>query len=285
MKTTTFLLTLLLFVSTGWAQTEKQAELKKQFQEIIELVRNDDAVALSEYIKYPLFRSNIFPVISSKEAFITAYPGIFDASLKEELLEIELEKESKDVMWVAGGIMALEGDFYLEANGLISDIPKSRIEKDLVYGFREALHPSVKNWNQHHLYCSSSEYLIMIYQNLHEEEIEGVMEYVDDYELVLWETPKTIHDEPDIMITGKEATSMPGLPAEEAPAIYGLIHSFANETFDIEIGERFDVDLYKRLDVYIEVTEKGMETVRYEATDIVIPYDPAYDFGKKKSKE
>lgn len=191
-----FIITILivLFISSQIvAQAhELTPEKIKQINKIVELIKNDNILQLSEMVEYPIKRPNPIPNINSKEEFILYYPILFDDFFKQALIETKFNNEN--VVDNSRGLGLLYGDLWLNENGKIITVnytssAEVSLQKTLIDETKSVMHKSVSKWKENIIVCETDKYLIRV-------------DILDDdsYRYASWNKPKKISDVPDMVL-------------------------------------------------------------------------------------
>src|SRR4051812_23326390 len=96
--------------------------IEKKFQRIVNLIRADNFIELSDLVNYPLYRENPIPVITTKKEFVSRAASIFDSAFKSKLgnYNDSIVFEHNGAYGLVGG--QFEGDIWVDDYGKIISI-------------------------------------------------------------------------------------------------------------------------------------------------------------------
>lgn len=165
---------------------------KKQINKIVELIKNDNILQLSDLIQYPLKRSNPIPDINNKDAFILYYNVLFDSDFKKKLVTSDYTTNNTIDRYDGFGLF--NGDVWINENGLIITInynskQELALIKILEDETKRIINPSLNQWKKNVIVCKSDKFLIRV-------------DLMDDNSLryVSWNNSKKISDNPDLAL-------------------------------------------------------------------------------------
>ncbi len=181
-----------LFFSSHRLQDGVPKSIKQRYRQIVNLVNQDDAKALSELIAYPLRRPNPLPDIATSEQFVAYYPTIFDTKFKQLLRQYAdsyiFERRG---FGLVGG--PFSGELWIDYTGKIMTVNyESAQEIELRVKLTESIkaqsHPSIRDWIENVLVCRSNNLLVRI-----DRTAKG-LRYVS------WSKGHAIADKPDLIL-------------------------------------------------------------------------------------
>jgi hypothetical protein len=181
-----------LFFSPHCLQDDVPKSIKLRYRQIINLVAQDDAKALSRLVAYPLRRPNPLPDIATSEQFVAYYQTIFDAKFKQQLRQYD---DSYIFERMAYGLVGgpFNGELWLDYDGKIRTInyesaQETRLRAQLIESIKAQAHPSISDWTENVIVCRSNNLLIRV-----DRTAKG-LRYVS------WSKGHTISDKPDLIL-------------------------------------------------------------------------------------
>lgn len=167
--------------------------IKKRFQLIVQLIREDKAVELSKLIHYPLGRENPLHDIENAADFVKYYTTLFDDAFKTRLkfYNDSVIFEHHDVYGLVGG--HFKGEIWIDENGIITTINYQSVEEmalkqALTAKAKLLIHPSVNTWNENIMVCGSEKLLIRL------DRTDKGIRYV------CWSKGKQMNEQPDLVL-------------------------------------------------------------------------------------
>lgn len=199
-----FALASLLFIKDCYSQYSRKdllasPELIKKMRNVIELIKNDRVIELSENIVYPLERASPLPSITSKESFILYYPILFDSVYKAKLASLIIDTSNAYhelpgqppgydfIPFLNGNLWFYKGKIYTIHYDSQKELELIKMLHDEIY---ERMHSSVIDWKYNRITCRTDKFLIVI-------------DYIGNdlgYRYMSWGKGKKISDKPDIIL-------------------------------------------------------------------------------------
>jgi hypothetical protein len=194
MKKVMFILLVSLLTDfSGFSQSDSiPREIIKKIYHLVDLIRNDHIVELASMIDFPIKMDDPIPNIKSKDEFILIYPLLIDSVLKQNLINLKKSDIFKDDVFESYGL--LNGIIYFNAKGKIKDFnyrSKKILElrKQLTNELTYNAYTTIKAWKKNVLVCQNEKFLFRI----------DLMPN-DSLRFILWNRPKGISSEPDLML-------------------------------------------------------------------------------------
>jgi hypothetical protein len=176
------------------------AQLKKEYQPLvikfIELVKNNKKDAIANLVSFPFGREYPISSIKNKQEFIKRFDEIFDATLKNMIIQSKLATDWSDVGW--RGIMLKDGEIWIDYDGkLIGVNYQSKFEKEsrqnLIAVEKNTLHSSIKKFESPVHILETKNYRVRI---------DDLGNY--NYRYSSWPISKSMNDKPDLIINNGE---------------------------------------------------------------------------------
>lgn len=172
---------------------------------VVQAFKQNNRVAISKMVSYPLFRQAPLAPINNKSEFLKRYDEIFDPRLLNTITRSNLHTDWDSIGW--RGVILNNGIVALDPDGDITEINyHSPREQALVDSFykqkivsmndynvakgRRALHRSVTNFNQAVVELTTKRFHIRI-----DDVGQGKLRYAS------WPTNKNTSDAPDLILT------------------------------------------------------------------------------------
>ena len=189
-----FAIALLLWNSNCLA-VEIPSSIFKHYQNIISLVKENNAKKLSALIKYPLKRQDPLPYVYTPKQFISYYSTIFDKPFKQKLMSYNDSCVFEDYVYEVYGLVgeSFHGDLWINKEGKITSInylsSKELKHKDqLIINLKKHMHPSVRNWQDNRITGKSKGLTIRI------DMTDKGLRYVS------WSKGRSMSEKPDLII-------------------------------------------------------------------------------------
>ena len=218
---------------------------QNQIDRIVDLIKNDRVLQLSELVQYPLKRRNPIPDIKDKESFILYYSILFDNNFKLKLINAKYTTDNTIDRYDGFGL--LSGDIWLNESGeiiTINHISEMEIflQKMLTSDIKAMIYPSINDWNENILVAESEKFIIRI-----DLLADNSLRYVS------WSKPKSISDKPDlILFNGNQ---------EFQGTAGGILYTFKNSNWTYLINQRDicadDEDCGLFLELFLNDQEKS----------------------------
>jgi hypothetical protein len=181
-----------LFFSPHYSQDDPEL-IRRKYRQIVDLVKQDDAKALSKLVAYPIRRPNPLPDIATSEQFVAYYSTIFDAKFKRLLSQYDDSYifQRHGNFGLVGG--PFSGELWLDYDGEIMTInyesdKETRLRTELTESIKAQSHPSVRDWIENEIVCRSKNLLIRI------DSTDKGLRYAS------WSKGRTIADKPDLIL-------------------------------------------------------------------------------------
>ena len=176
---------------------------KPALENLIAAVKDDNPKKVCDFISYPLRRQNPIPPVKDKADCVARYNDIFDDKLKSAIADSDADKDWgrvgwRGVMYTRAGLTPIAGAIWLtgETDGKIRAIAyqsdrESEIKEKLIAEERAAIYGTLRDFKNNAVVLETDKFLIRI-------------DYMEDraYRYAAWSKPKTMRDEPDIIIKG-----------------------------------------------------------------------------------
>lgn len=174
--------------------------LRKDYQQkvakLIVLFKENKKAQIAELVNYPIKREYPIPAIRNKEDFIARFDDVFDASIKQTIIQSDPMKDWDEVGY--RGIMLHQGEIWIDTDGKIIAINyQSNLEKEkqkaLVDADKEKLHPSLVNFKKPTYILETSKFRIRI------DQLKD-----NTYRYAAWPISKGMNEKPDLILTKGE---------------------------------------------------------------------------------
>lgn len=174
-------------------EPQQQTQVKK----IISFLKQDNRIALSNHISYPLFRQAPLAPINNQKEFLERYDEIFDRHLLGTIISSNINTNWDSIGW--RGVILDNGIIALDPDGNITEINHhSQREQEIVNQLtsnkvakgRSALHRSVNKYDQVVLELVTQRHRIRV-----DKISNGVLRYTS------WPKHKSTADKPDLILS------------------------------------------------------------------------------------
>lgn len=208
-------------------------EQKSNILKIQNLIKINDKLGLSKLILYPIQRFEPFNEIKNATSFIQLYNTLFDSAIRFSIIQTPIDSLYN---WETSSTSSL----YLESwnhllvnpKGKIIFINYSKTEEKILDQvdaiIRKRIHPSViiysKNRGNMSFY-ENDKFFIKI-------DMSVVKQY-DSVRYISWKKPKTIEDEPDLILTKGQFLRVQ--KENQTDDDYASCYSFKNDEFLYEL--------------------------------------------------
>ncbi|MDR2933779.1 MAG: hypothetical protein LBU68_00655 [Rickettsiales bacterium] len=211
MKKIWFLFIIISLTSiNGYAQDEFKDKRLEDLKKFIEIVKTDNAEKICEYISFPLSRKNPLPPVKDKDDCISRYADIFDDKLKTAITTSNSDEDWGEVGW--RGIMYERTDIYPVPGAMwfdgvaeTSDAPltgkitainyqsdkEKELQKELIEKDRNSIYKSLSDFESNSVILDTDKFIIRI---------DNMNDWIAK-RYASWSKPKTMADEPDIIIS------------------------------------------------------------------------------------
>ena len=229
----------------------------QQFEIIRDLVRNDDATALSELISYPLDRGTLLPAIETPEEFVAAYPTLFDDGVKAIL---ENQGMGPDDCMIKDVYAIMDGDIWIGLEGKITMMGGSGSERKIHDRLLGEMHPSVGKWYQKKMFCQDDRFTFLVDDTWYGDASQPGNYGRHVWRLVGWSAKSGIAEEPELVLENGLRVDLEVSPVDQEKGYHGESYVFR----DGELTYRFD-------NVYHPSTLKTMHaTIQVERDGVVL---------------
>jgi hypothetical protein len=232
----------LLFVNICFAQSEDKGLAKAE--EILSLVKQNNASQLSKLVEYPLKRPNPIPDIRNEEAFVAYFPTLFDEKFKNlipSVINSELILNRNGMYGLVGG--PFSGEIWFDENRIVSVNYNSGKERTLGETIdaktKAMIHPSVNQWASNNFVGKSKNLLIRI---------DRMSD--DTYRYAAWSKGKTISQKPDLVILDGEM--------EIQGSVGASFWTFKNKNWTYILLEDYACEKCKDNDKILVLSENGV---------------------------
>lgn len=191
------------FVKDSYYSERPDEEVLKQLNNIIELIKFDRVIELSERVAYPLKKMSPLPDINTRKEFILYYPILFDSALKVKLSKLDFDSTNtvyyQPIGWGprGGTHYRLGGKIWFYKGKITAIHFQSKKELELLNNLnkeiKSILHESVVDWKKNEIICETEKFLIRI-------------DYLEDrgYRYISWGRNKKISEKPDLILYNGE---------------------------------------------------------------------------------
>ena len=254
MKHFSVLFLFMLFVTHSLAQkiTTTYKSGLNHLNKITRLIKENNAAALSELVSYPLKQPNPIPDINTRKEFIAIYPMLFDKVFKQKLASTHFNQTNTIDRYDGFGI--LNGDIWLnEAGKIIAFNHISPGEQELMdkltREIKQKMPKEIAAWKRNILVCETPKFLVRI----------DLMEN-DSLRYISWSKPKTIADEPDIMLLNGVI--------ESQGTMGGVTYTFKNKEWTYIVDRVFMAETREQEGMFLRLSNGDKEIGRYKCREI-----------------
>ena len=192
------LLAYLLPFSTAQALEPQQ---KSVVNKVIQAFKQNNRVAISNMVSYPLVRQAPLAPISNRSEFLNRYDEVFDQRLLNTITKSNLHTDWDSIGWqgviLNNGIVALDPDgniteinyLSFREQALVNKLTPRNVVSNVAKG-RRALHRSVTNYNQAVIELTTKHFHIRV-----DDIGQGKLRYAS------WPISKNTSEAPDLILT------------------------------------------------------------------------------------
>lgn len=193
MKSRVIYLVIFVFCSQLTFSQNLKPEYQKFVKSFIANVKSNNKEGVAAFISFPLGRDYPIPNVKNKADFVKRYDQIFDATLKNEIIKSDPEKDWSEVGW--RGIMLNQGTLWIDTDGKIISINyQSQAEKDLsnklIAAEKAKLHSSIAKFKAPEYILETSKFRIRI------DDLGN-----NNYRYASWSIKQKMSEKPDLVIT------------------------------------------------------------------------------------
>jgi hypothetical protein len=193
MKSRIIYLVIFIFCSQLTFSQNLKPEYQKFVKSFIANVKSNNKEGVAGFISFPLGRNYPIPNVKNKADFVKRYDQIFDATLKNEIIKSDPEKDWSEVGW--RGIMLNQGTLWIDTDGKIITINyQSQAEEDLsnklIAAEKAKLHPSIAKFKAPEYILETSKFRIRI------DDLGN-----NNYRYASWSIKQKMSEKPDLVIT------------------------------------------------------------------------------------
>jgi hypothetical protein len=193
MKNRVIYLVIFVFCSQLTFSQNLKPEYQKFVKSFIANVKSNNKEGVAGFISFPLGRDYPIPNVKNKADFVKRYDQIFDATLKNEIIKSDPEKDWSEVGW--RGIMLNQGTLWIDTDGKIISINyQSQAEEDLsnklIAAEKAKLHPSIAKFKAPEYILETSKFRIRI------DDLGN-----NNYRYASWSIKQKMSEKPDLVIT------------------------------------------------------------------------------------
>lgn len=242
-----FILTLSLN-SVAQHENKLSATRQIQLQRLVDLVKEDKVVELSNLISYPIVRSAPVPNINNKNEFILFYQTLFDDELKQKITHTSYNLDNTIDKYTGFGILSgfiwLDGDGKIIAINYKSD-QELMLKNKLHVENENKIHSSVKDWKANILMCKTEKFLIRI-------------DLLDDESIryISWSNTKDISTKPDLILSNGTT--------EYHGSMGGVTYSFKNGIWTYVIDEVIMAESEEDMGLFLRVYKNNEQIMSVE---------------------
>lgn len=180
-------------ISVGQIINKESYELINSF---VQAVKSNDIIEIAEHFTFPLKREAPVKNIENKQEFMNRFPEIFDDSLKNMILQSEINQNWTDMGW--RGIMFKHGDIWMDYGGKIIAVNyktklDNKLRVKLLKKLNENIHPSLRGFEKQLLIIETSKFRIRI------DDIGN-----NNIRYASWLKEKSIMEKPDLILYNGE---------------------------------------------------------------------------------
>jgi hypothetical protein len=246
MKTKLLLVLLIIvYCFTSFAQDTKEGYVVGK--KILNLINQNKANELAEFVNYPLQRPSPIPDIQNEKEFVAYFPTLFDTKFKKMI-----PKFSQKEVLARNGMFGMvgevfTGEIWYDESGIYSVNYNSdremALEKALNDKTKALIYPSMKDFESN---------IVM----LKSKNLELRIDYTKDAKIryASWSKGKAISQKPDLVLFGNQEISdgHPPFP----------FYVFKNKNWKYIVTEEFECEDCDILDRMLILEENGVEKSR-----------------------
>ena len=174
------------------AQEKLPEEYRDEVQHFVDCIQKKDIAALSALISFPLKRSYPIPSIKDSAELRLRFSEVFDDSLVAMITSSDIDNDWSEVGW--RGIMIANGALWLDTDGRLlrvnyQSVVEALKEKELIEKDRNAVHPSLKEFEYPEMVLETKKFRIRI-----DAMSDGTYRYAS------WGINKQMSEEPDLIL-------------------------------------------------------------------------------------
>ncbi|MDQ9091038.1 hypothetical protein RC083_05450 [Pseudoalteromonas haloplanktis] len=188
------LLCLSLFFASHTFALEQQYH--QNISSIIAAFKADDKTAVAALVSYPLKRSYPVPAINNEAELVERFDDVFDETLIKQIANSNIDTDWDKVGW--RGIMLNSGLVWVDTDGKIIGVnyqtaKEQLLVKNLIAADKQALHPSLNNFDKPVLKWQTAKYRMRI------DDLGD-----NNYRYASWHIDKKTSDKPDSVLFNGE---------------------------------------------------------------------------------
>lgn len=183
----------LLFASHTFALEQ---QYHQNISPIIAAFKADDKAVVAALVSYPLKRSYPVPAINNEAELVERFDDVFDETLIKQIADSDIDTDWDKVGW--RGIMLNSGLVWVDTDGKIIGVnyqtaKEQLLVKNLIAADKQALHPSLNNFDKPVLKWQTTKYRMRI------DDLGD-----NNYRYASWHIDKKTSDKPDSVLFNGE---------------------------------------------------------------------------------
>lgn len=251
----TMILTFLLLPFVSCIASAIEPEQKKRVNTVIQAFKQNDRIALSKMISYPLFRQAPLAPINNQKEFLERFDEVFDRYLLSTIINSNINTDWDNIGW--RGVILGNGIVAVDPEGNITEINHhSQREQTLVAQLnapslakgRRALHRSVNKYDQALVELVTERFRIRV-----DKVSNGGLRYTS------WPIHKSNSDKPDLVLSNGRIINGSGRNQRFV---------FDNGTYSYQINLNQTAS-HAKTSGSLEVFKAGQQWVREVATRVI----------------